>query len=238
MSTAKRFEPLKIFRPLHAIRSLATQAEGWWFDKTRNVQTSAYIPLESLTVAGDGKSGFDYYPTRPAAARQALEKIPIQNYSEYTFIDLGSGMGRMLLLAAEYPFRKIQGVEFAAELHRKAQQNISRYRHSARRCADIESVHSGASEFRFPEGKLVLYLFNPFGPEVLTKVLANLEASLAQNPRHVVVVILNPEFASVADSTPYLHLYSQTRRFRVYQTGTDSDYGRGDMPRAQRVEAP
>lgn len=223
MNTAKRIEALNIFRPLHAIRSLATQAEGWWFDATRHVQTSAYIPLERLTVVGDGKSGFAYFPTRPAAARQALEKLPIENYSDYTFVDLGSGMGRMLLLAAEYPFRKIQGVEFAAELHGLAQQNISRYRHPARRCADIESVHSDASEFRFPEGKLVLYLFNPFGPEILTRVLANLESSLAQNPRHIVMVILNPEFASLVDSTPYLHLYAQTRRFRIYQTDLDSD---------------
>ena len=218
MSTAKRFESLRNFSPLRHLRSLATRAEGWWFDLTRHVRTSAYIPLESLTVKGERKSGFAYFPTRPAAARQALEALPIRDYSQYAFVDLGSGMGRMLLLAAEYPFRNIQGVEFAAELHGLAQQNISRYRHPARRCAEIESVHTDASEYQFPEGKFVLYLFNPFGPEVLAKVLANLAASLAQNPRHVVMVILNPEFASVADSTAYLRLYAQTRRYRIYQT--------------------
>ncbi len=222
MSKARRFESLRNLRPGHALRSLATQAEGWWFDVTRHVKTSGYIPLASLTLAGDRQSGFAYFPTRPAAARQALEQLPLANYSDYTFVDLGSGLGRMLLLAAEYPFRKIQGVEFAEELHRQARQNISQYNHSSRRCADIEAIHSDVIDYRFPEGNFVLYLFNPFGAEVLTKVMANLAASLAQNPRHVVIAILNPEFASVLDSCPALRLYSQTRRFQIYQNNSGS----------------
>ena len=204
------------------IRSSVTQAEGWWFDVTRHVRTSGYVPLEGLTLTGPGKSGFEYFPTRPAVARQVLERLPIQNHSEYTFVDLGSGMGRMLLLAAEYPFRKIQGVELAVELHLRAMQNISRYRHAGRRCTDIESINADVSECRFPNGKLAIYLFNPFGPEVLAKVLAKLATSIAEQPRHVIVTILNPEFAFVADAMPYLRLYSQTPRFRIYRTDINS----------------
>ena len=82
----------------------------------------------------------------------------------------------------------------------------------------LESINLDASEYRFPDGKLILYLYNPFGPEVLRKVLTNLEESIAQQPRHVIVVMVNPEFASVADSMPFLRLHSQTQRFRIYQT--------------------
>lgn len=221
MSKARRFESLWNLRPGHTLRSLATRAEGWWFDATRHVNTSGYIPLANLTVAGDRQSGFAYFPTRPAAARQALEQLPLPNYSDYTFVDLGSGLGRMLLLAAEYPFKKIEGVEFAEELHRQALQNISRYKHPSRRSADIEAIHADVGDYRFPDGNLVLYLFNPFGPEVLTKVMGNLLASLAQNPRHVVIAILNPEFAAILDANTALRLYSQTRRFRIYQHEVD-----------------
>jgi SAM-dependent methyltransferase len=222
MGMARWFEFLRNLTVVGLMRSAATQAEGWWFDVTRHVQTSGYVPLEGLTLAGPGKSSFEYFPIHPSVARQVLERLPIQNHSEYTFVDLGSGMGRMLLLAAEYPFRKIQGVELAVELHLQAKQNISRCRHVGRRCTDIESINADVSEYRFPNGKLALYLFNPFGPEVLAKVLANLAASIAEQPRHVIVTILNPKFAFVADAMPYLRLYLQTRRFRIYQTDINS----------------
>lgn len=205
-------------RPLHSIRSLATTIEGWWFDLTRHVQTSGYVALDGLTLKGEAKASFAYFPTRPSVARQAIEQLPIHDYSEYTFVDLGSGIGRMLLLAAEYPFQKIEGVEFAEELHRRATQNVSSYRHAARRCMDIELIHADVADYRFPPGKFALYLFNPFGPEVLTRVFANLGDSLAQNPRHVMVTLVNPEYAFVADAVPYLRLFSQNRRFRIYQT--------------------
>lgn len=200
------------------IRAAATQAQGQWFDATRHVHTSGYVFLDRLTLAGAGQSGFDYLPVRPAVARQAIARLPIQNHAEYRFVDLGSGKGRMLLVAAEYPFRTIRGIEFALQLHRQAQQNISCYRHARQRCTDIESINLDASEYRFPDGKLILYLYNPFGPEVLRKVLTNLEESIAQQPRHIIVIMVNPEFAFVTDSMPFLHLHFQTRRFRIYQT--------------------
>jgi predicted RNA methylase len=210
------FEFLKT-RELH-IRSALTRAEGRWFDSTRRVDTAGYIALEQLTLAGSSQSGNDYLAVRPSVARQALARLPKPNYEEYTFVDLGSGKGRMLLVAAEYPFRKIQGVEFAVELHREAEQNILRYRHRGRRCRDIRSLYMDAAEYVFPEGNLVLYLYNPFGLKVMKKVFANLEKAIAHTPRHVVVIMVNPEFASVADSMPSLRLYYETRRFRIYQT--------------------
>ena len=204
------------------IRSALTRAEGRWFDSTRHVDTAGYIPLDQLTLAGSAQSGNDYLAVRPSVARQALARLPQPNYEEYTFIDLGSGKGRLLLVAAEYPFHKIQGVEFAVQLHREAERNIVRYHHSGRRCRDIQSVHMDAREYLFPYGNLMLFFYNPFGIEVMKKVFANLEKAIAETPRHVVVVMINPEFSSVADSMPFLNLYYETKRFRIYQTANSS----------------
>jgi len=200
------------------IRVAVTRAEGWWFDRKRGVRTAGYVPLEGLTLAGTGRSGFDYLPIRPLVARQALARLPIQNHAEYTFVDLGSGKGRMLLAAAEYPFRKIQGIEFALQLHREAEQNISRYRYAGQRCKDVESIHLDATECVFPQGNLVVYLYNPFGPEVLSQVLTNLERALTELPRSVIVILVNPEFAPVIDAMPFLRLHLETRHFRIYRS--------------------
>ena len=122
------------------------------------------MPLAELTLTGTGHWCYDYQPVRPSVGRQALAWLPIQDFEGYTFVDVGSGKGRILLVAAEFPFQKIRGIEFAIELHRQAERNIARYRHSGQRCTDLESIDIDASHYVFPESKLILYLFNPSSP--------------------------------------------------------------------------
>jgi hypothetical protein len=205
-------------RQLKSLRTALGLAEGRWFDATRHVQTCGTVPLNELTLVGAGKSGFDYMPARPGSARRALADLPLKNPSDYTFVDLGSGKGRIMFLAAEYPFRRIQGVEFAIELHQAAQINIQRYRYFRRHCPQIESLNMDAADYDLPNDNLVLHLFNPFGSAVLEKVLANLAASLRQHPRHVIVIMLFPEFASVLHRVSSLKPYRITNRYQIFQT--------------------
>jgi hypothetical protein len=67
--------------------------------------------------AMDGGDSHIYAPVRAANAHAALRDLPIGDYAQYTFVDVGSGKGRMLFVAAEYRFRKVIGVEFATDLH-------------------------------------------------------------------------------------------------------------------------
>ena len=200
------------------IRAALTRVEGCWFDVTRRVQTEGYVAVKQVTFTATGESGNDYLPTRPSIVRQVLARLPVRDLAEYTFVDLGSGKGRVLLVAAEYPFSKIRGVEFVGELHRQAEKNVSRYHYARRRCLDVEAVHADAMEYVFPDSKLILFLYNPFGPEVMRKVFLNLEKSLARRPRHVVVVLVNLESAFVADAMPFLRLHYGTQRYRIYHT--------------------
>ena len=200
------------------LKATATRAEGRWFDATRHVRTEGFVAVAGLALTGAGQSGNDYLPIRPSVGRQVLAHLPIQDLEEYTFVDLGSGKGRMLLVAAEYPFRKIRGVEFAIELQREAEQNLSSFSIRGQRCRDLESVNVDAAEYFFSDEQLVLYINNSFGLEILRKVFSNLEKSIRDHPRHVVVLMVTPQLAYVADAMPFLRLYYATRRFRVYQT--------------------
>ncbi len=200
------------------LRTAAVLAEGRWFDATRQVETCGVIPLNKLTLAGTAKSGFEYMPARPAGARRAIAALPLNNHADYTFVDLGSGKGRVLFLAAEYPFRRILGVEFAVELHHAAQKNIQRFRYFKKQCNNIESLNMDAAEFEFPNENLVIHLFNPFGGSVMEQVLANLAASLRRNPRHIIVTMLYPEFAFMLDGMAELRPYRLTSRYHIYQS--------------------
>lgn len=201
------------------LRAGVRSIEDWWFDTTRRVQTTGMERRTRTDIAGEKSDSHIYGPVRVANARAALRDLPIKDFSEYRFIDMGSGKGRVLFVAAEFPFRGVVGVEFSKTLHEEAVANLTQYRHRSQRCRAIESVHANAMEYEFPEENLVVYMFNPFGPEVLGRMLMNLEQSLERKSRHVVVVMLWPENWELVAGTAGMKEYRKTRRYHVYETG-------------------
>lgn len=101
-----------------------------------------------------------YQPTEPVLFHEMVGRLGI-DFSEFTFIDLGSGKGRALLMAAEYPFRRIIGVELLPELNAIAQENLRRFNSEKRKCLNVETQCGDARQFVFPPAPTVLYLFNP-----------------------------------------------------------------------------
>ena len=203
------------------VKERVRACEDWWFDTTRHVQTSGLVqrPRAAGQIVGEIRDSHMYGPVRVANAHAALRDLPLTDYSKYTFIDVGSGKGRVLFVAAEYPFRKVMGVEFSNALHDDAVANLKRYKFPRRRCADIEPVHADAREFEFPNDNLVIYLFNPFGEEVMERMLENLERSLERHPRHVIVVMLWPEHSDVVERMGIMRVYRKTRRHHIYEAG-------------------
>jgi hypothetical protein len=132
---------------------------------------------------------------------------------EYVFVDFGSGKGRAVLLAAGYPFKRVVGVELAPELHRIAQRNLLAYPRSEIRCRAIELVCQDAAHYSLPQEPSVLYLYNPFGREVMAPLVARVQRSLKERARDLVVVY----------SAPLLgELWAQASGFTTLRA--DSDY--------------
>jgi hypothetical protein len=159
--------------------------------------------------------GGAYQPSEPALFHQMLDALPI-DHREFTFIDLGSGKGRVLLMATDYRFRRILGVELIPELHRIALQNIANYRGPDQKCFAIESCCADALKFEFPPEPLVVYIFNPFPEWGLTRVIANLERSLEHKPRPAYVVYHNPILEHVLSASSAFRRIAGTRQFAVY----------------------
>jgi SAM-dependent methyltransferase len=164
-----------------------------------------------------------YQPTEPALFQEMMASLPIE-FDQFTFIDLGSGKGRTLLMASEYPFRRIVGVELIAELHRAAQENIRAYRSSTQRCVQIESVIADAREFELPEEPLVLYLFNPLPERALSDALQRLEKSLIQAPRPVWIVYHNPLLETTFGASAFLEKAGGTSQYSLYRTTYRTTY--------------
>jgi SAM-dependent methyltransferase len=159
-----------------------------------------------------------YQPTEPALFREMMATLPI-DFREFAFVDIGSGKGRALLLASEYPFRKIIGVELIAELDRAAEENIAAWRAQApaRSAASIEAFCMDAREFVFPETPLVVYLFNPLPEPGLRRIIRNLEKSWRRTPRPVWIVYHNPLLDSAVSATGFLVRVQGSPQYSVYR---------------------
>ena len=159
-----------------------------------------------------------YQPTEPALFREMMASLPIE-FNEFSFVDLGSGKGRTLLMASEYPFRRIVGVELIAELHRAAEQNIRDYRSPTQCCVQIESMLADAREFELPTEPLVLYLFNPLPERAFSEVLLRVEKSLERVPRAVWIVYQNPLLEQVIGECAIFVRVGGTEQYAMYSAG-------------------
>jgi SAM-dependent methyltransferase len=209
---------------LRKLSSFRTILAARWFDWRHQVSTCGEEDPRELTVVGENAShAIPYIPTTPRSGRYMLRDLPISDVSNYTFIDIGSGKGRMLLLAAELPFRRIIGVEFASDLDALARRNVKTYRNPKQACFQIEPVHIDATQFEFPPEPLLIYLFHPFNQKVMEPVIQNLNRSLAEHPRDVIMLYRNPVVSNVVDAASKLRLYAKRSDFGslyvIYRSG-------------------
>jgi SAM-dependent methyltransferase len=156
-----------------------------------------------------------YFATEPWLFEQIMQTLPI-DFSQFTFIDLGCGKGRVLLMASDYPFKRIIGVEFMPELHRAAQENIAAYSNDRQRCRQIEAVCIDARDFQFPSRPLVVYLFNPCSEATFAQVLENLQQSVEQSPRPIYVAYRFTEFEGLLAQAEWLTKIAGTEQWTVY----------------------
>jgi hypothetical protein len=156
-----------------------------------------------------------YQPTDPALFREMLASLEI-DFRDFLFIDIGSGKGRTLLMASDYPFRRIVGVELLPELHRVAEENIGKYKSDSQQRVAIESICTDAREFIFPPEPSVLYLFNPLPQAGLVHLLTNLEQSLRENPRPVLVLYHNPVLEHVLANSKWLTKSGGTHQYSIF----------------------
>ena len=161
-------------------------------------------------------SGGQYQPSEPELFRRMLRALPM-GVDGFTFVDLGSGKGRTLLMASDFPFRRILGIELLAEFEAIARRNIERYRGEQQKCFALESQQGDARAFAFPEEPTVLYLFNPFPEHVLREVLGNLRDSSNRAPRPVFVIYHNLVCERVFADSDWLQPEYRSPEFAIYR---------------------
>lgn len=145
-----------------------------------------------------------------------------------TLIDIGAGLGRVVLHAARRPYRQIVGVEISPALVEVAKENRAAYRGELA-CRDIRLVRADAASFMFPRGDLVVYLYNPFGAKVLGPLLERL---CADRRRDVALIYHTPVERACVDAHPAFELIADLGFGLVYLVRRELDARRRMFGRA------
>ena len=135
--------------------------------------------------------GVNYVGIEPARFLAALLSVDVR-HEDFAFIDFGSGKGRALLMASEFPFRKVMGIEFSPELHAVAQNNIRQYRPRPNGCHTVETVCMDFVDFELPPEPAVLYFYEPCDDELFGRVIENIRRSLIAHPRPLHLIYMAP----------------------------------------------
>lgn len=147
-----------------------------------------------------------YYAIAPSVFQGMLARWrwrrPVAPLDAYSFLDLGAGMGRALLLAAEHPFRAVVGVELHPTLARIARRNLALWRAMGRVEAPTRVCCRDAATFPLPPGPCLVFLFNPFGAPVLRRLLRNWKNGLAGQAGPVDLLYVNDEHADLLAREP------------------------------------
>ncbi|MCP4000389.1 MAG: class I SAM-dependent methyltransferase [Gammaproteobacteria bacterium] len=158
------------------------------FDRRHGTNTGGMVPTSELDIDDQStKWQSNLYLGSPARVTRHLIRSLNIDCSNYTFVDYGSGKGRVLFTAAEFPFRKVVGVEISRALHKSAERNLISYVGEALK-SSIELWCGDARKYTLADDNLVLFMYHPFGPDILKEMLIHIQAAGEQNPERRILI--------------------------------------------------
>jgi predicted RNA methylase len=192
------------------------------FDLEFGVRTSGLVAGRNLKSGHrSDRHNTAYYGVAPSVFREMIVRWrrlkPLAALDAFTFVDLGAGMGRAMLLAAEFPFKAVLGVELNPTLARIGRRNMALWRAAGRDLSPMRMMCRDATEFALPAGPCVVFLFNPFGAAVLRKLVKAWNAQLSTCGGQLDILYVNDEQAHVLDGAAgFLRMYKgEVKRSRA-----------------------
>ena len=189
------------FKKLWSLASInysyyAALCETKLFDKKYNVKTLGKVPVKELGLTEEEAAHAVYYQPSPIKTlRRILNIIGVNR--NFIFIDLGCGLGRTLVVAAEFEFAAVYGVELSEKLFKGLRDNVNSLNKAGLKTKNFNALLLDAKDFTFPRSDTILYLYNPFSESVLRKVLENLKAMHEETGKCVYIIYFNPKHKNV-----------------------------------------
>ncbi len=201
-------------------------AVDFYFDWRYGTDTHDIVPPSQFEPDLENRGhAVAYQPSKAQPFLKLLDALQLPRGC--TFVDVGSGKGKILLLAARYAghrFRRVVGLEFSSALCEQARRNIDIFRRSHPRLAPIDVIEGDATKCVLEGDENVFFLYNPFDGLILARFLKVIESSWIKHPRRIWLVYSVPMHAEVVLASG---LFPQRREFNfggndVYVYSTDA----------------
>lgn len=147
-----------------------------------------------------------YYGIAPSILRSLLdlwlrELHPQAPIERTVFLDVGAGKGRAILLASQYPFLRVEGIELNPTLAAVARSNIAIWAESQQSTmlSPLELHEADATRVPLPAEPTLAHLFHPFEDRLLRRFLRHVEKDLTAHPRPFDLLYVNAEHGSLID---------------------------------------
>lgn len=175
---------LKVYLRQHGLFSFVQLLIGslfdLFFDISRNVSTAGFEQVGS----------FFYAPSRSGGFRQLLKSQQIPN--DLAFVDYGAGKGKAMIMALDFGFQIVRGIEISRNLYEIAIQNLNSMKKVDQRAdQDIEVILGDMTEYQPKQNDGVFYFYDPAPMEVVAKCLVNIFSSLKSHPRNAWIIYHN-----------------------------------------------
>jgi SAM-dependent methyltransferase len=212
----------------HLIRGLARRrhrpSPTDLFDEEHGTDTGGLRSIASLDVIASpvARYAVHYEPSSAQLVRAQLDKLEI-DAARFTFIDFGSGKGRVLFIAAGYPFRDVVGIEFSRELHETALRNIAVLTPDIARAGNVRCINADAASVELPQCDLVCYLNNPFGPPVITRLAERLAAHHRDYGHRIIVIYVDPRHREVFEKAGTFTILDESSTALILVTAASFD---------------
>ena len=223
-----KFWLIKVIAPAHhksitvnlGIKSYRTLIIHLWemltFDLRHGITTRTIIPASELNFSNKETQShaIRYRPMPVLCLKRGLKflKSYLTEIDNVTFVDYGSGMGRVMLLAAEAGFQSVVGIELSPQLILSCEKNIEKFKIKYPNCT-FTILNQDASTYRPKKNVCVFFFFNPFDNSIFKRVMNEIFESLNEYPRTIYCLT----FQSNYNFSDYnLHLIGQETGVNIF----------------------
>jgi SAM-dependent methyltransferase len=205
----------------------ASALEDSLFDRRFGTETGGVVDSDRLeSTLANRTHAVRYKPTKARPFVRLLSRLDLP--AGCTFVDVGSGKGKVLLLAAQHPFRRVIGLEFSPSICAQARKNIGLFRRTTSLKAPIEIFEGDATQYSMAGDENVFFLYNPFDAVVLSQFLDNVRRSLLDHPRPMWFIYSVPLHAAVMEQSRLFGVPAtfdiQGNEFQVYRNADSTPH--------------
>lgn len=157
------------------------------FDRRYGIRTSGHIELSETSFDSSKlRHATSYGPVNGWGFRRLLNRLSLSK--SLRFADLGCGLGRACILAAEYGFDRVTGVELAPELCIAARQNVSRCSLRPFNKSSIQIIHGDVLEYCESTEDDIFFVYRAFSLDFFGAVCEKLAERAVRRQRHLTVI--------------------------------------------------